>query len=82
MERNTMIEKSISYFHAHYDELTEQYGHKYLLIYDGNVICAFDDELTALKEGSKRYLLGTFAVQETGVENIPHIGPIIWEGVK
>lgn len=83
MEGNTtMIRKSINYFHEHYDELTAEYGHKFLVIYDGKVIASYDNRVTALQEGSKMFLLGTFAVQETGVKRSPKIGPIVRRNVQ
>ena len=72
-----MVQKSIRYFHAHYEELTKEYGHAFLLIYNAQIIGSFNSRREALIAGSKKYSLGTFAVQETGVERLPRIGPII-----
>lgn len=72
-----MVRESINYFHKNYDELTKIYGHKYLLIYNSKIIDVFDDESTALQEACKKYVLGTFIIQETGIKKIPSIGPII-----
>ena len=50
-------------------------GAKYLLtpasLYDAEVKGVYDTETEAIFAGAKEYVLGTFAVQETGVDKIP-----------
>ncbi len=73
MERIIMGEQSAKYFFDHYNELTEQYGHKFLVIYDCKVIGAYDTKEEAISKGSDSYMIGTFAIQETGVTEEPHL---------
>ncbi len=63
------IQFSIIWFFEHYDELTEKHGHKFLVIYAGMVEGAYDDWQIALEQGGKKHRLGTYTVQETGVEH-------------
>lgn len=77
-KKDLMVMESAAWFHEHYDELTKKHGHKYLVIYDCEVQGAYDSHEEALIEGSKRYILGTFAVQETDRKNIPFISPTVF----
>ena len=48
---------------SHQEELVEQYNGKVLVIKDNQVVGAYDDYATAVKESSKIMELGTFLVQ-------------------
>ena len=77
MERNAMGEKSAKYFFDHYDELTEKYGHKFLVIYNCEIMGVYDTEDEALRKASEQYILGTFAIQETGMTHTPRLFNVI-----
>ncbi len=52
------------YFLDHQDELVPLYNGKYIVIKDGVVLGAYDDELEAVTETAKVHPLGTFLVQK------------------
>lgn len=52
------------YFLDHQDELVPLYNGKYIVIKDGAVLGAYDDELEAVTETAKVHPLGTFLVQK------------------
>ncbi len=52
------------YFISHYQELFDEYGHKFFAIKNSKILGVFDTELEALTEVSKTYPVGTFIVQE------------------
>ena len=77
MKRNYLVKKSIKFFHDNEEHLIEEYGeHKYLLIYDGEVVGVYDTRKEGLEEGCKKYTLGTFAIQETAAEPVRMTSPI------
>lgn len=57
-------QKDFEYFIAHYQELFEKYGHKFIAIQNQNILGVYDDEITAINETSEKYPLGSFIVQE------------------
>ena len=52
------------YYLAHQDELVEKYDGKFIVIKNGDVLGAYDDELSAVTETQKSHELGTFLVQK------------------
>lgn len=52
------------YFIAHYQELYEKYGHKFIAIKNKTVLGVYDTEIAAIDDISKQYPLGTFIIQE------------------
>ena len=57
------LQKEFDYYLKHQDEIVEKYDGKFVVIKDGQVLGAYDDELTALTETQKSHPLGTFLVQ-------------------
>lgn len=61
-------QKDFDYFLAHYEEFFQEYGHKFIAIRNQNVLGVYDDEVSAIKETSEKYPLGSFIVQECNGE--------------
>lgn len=57
-------QQDFDYFVAHYEELYEKYGHKFIAIRNRTVLAVYDDEVSAIHETAKEYPLGSFIVQE------------------
>ena len=55
--------KEFNYYLAHQDELVRLYSGKFIVIKDGQVLGAYDDELFAVTETIKTEEAGTFLVQ-------------------
>lgn len=51
------------YYLEHQAELVEKYNGKFVVIKDGEVLGAYEDELKAVEETKKSHELGTFLVQ-------------------
>ena len=60
----SQLEKDFAYYLDHQDELVEKYDGKYIVIQEGHVLGAYDDELTAITDTQKSHKLGTFLVQK------------------
>lgn len=60
---NNPLEKEFNLYIEHQDEMVEKYDGKFIVIKDGIVLGAYDDELTAVTETRKVHELGTFLVQ-------------------
>ena len=58
------LEKEFQYYLDHQDELVKEYNGKFIVIKDGMVLGAYDDELLAIRTTSKDHKLGTFFVQK------------------
>lgn len=58
------LEKEFEYYINHQDELVEKYRGKFIVIKDNEVLGAFDSDLEAIKETTKKHELGTFMVQK------------------
>lgn len=56
--------EDFDYFVKHYQELYNEYGHKFIAIKNSKILGVFDTELDAITEVSKEYSIGTFIVQE------------------
>lgn len=58
------LKKDFDYYLSHQAELVEKYNGKFVVIKDGQVIGAYDKELTAITEAQKLgHKAGTFFVQ-------------------
>ena len=71
MEKNTSLEKEFDFYLQHQAELVSRYNGKVIVIKDGKVTGAYDDELEAVKQTSREHEIGTFLVQkcEAGTES-------------
>ena len=58
------LQNDFDFYLAHQAEMVEKYDGKYIVIKNGEVLGAFDDELTALTETKKSHELGTFLLQK------------------
>ncbi len=58
------LKKEFEYYIAHQAEMVEKYDGKFVVIKDGQVLGAYDDELAAINETQKTHELGTFLVQK------------------
>jgi hypothetical protein len=58
------LQKEFDYYLAHQQELVEKYDGKFIVIFEGKVLAAFDDQLKAVTETAKTHKLGTFLVQK------------------
>lgn len=57
------LEKEFQFYLDHQDEMVKKYDGKFIVIKDGKVLGAYDDELTAITETEKSEKIGTFLVQ-------------------
>lgn len=57
------LEADFGYYLKHKPALVRKYRGKYVVIRDGTVLGAYDDQLVAISETSKTHELGTFIVQ-------------------
>jgi hypothetical protein len=64
------LEKEFQYYLDNQAELVKKYKGKFIVIKNSTVLGAFDTELEAIKETTKKHPLGTFLVQrcEAGSE--------------
>lgn len=60
----TALEKEFAYYLEHQDQLVKQHNGKYIVIKNGEILGAYDDELAAVEETQKSHELGTFLVQK------------------
>lgn len=58
------LRSDFDYFINHYQEIYDNYGHKFIAIRNKTILGSFDTELDAINEVSKEYPLGEFIVQE------------------
>ncbi len=59
----TTLQKEFQHYIDHQDELVREYDGKFIVIKDGQILGAYDDELQAVAETQKTDELGTFLVQ-------------------
>jgi len=59
-----LLEKEFKYYLDHQDELVKEYNGKFIVIHGIKVVGAYEAELEAIKETSKKYKPGTFLVQK------------------
>lgn len=58
------LKKDFDYYLAHQAEMVEKYNGKFVVIKDGEVIGAYDNELAAIVDAQKKgHKAGTFLVQ-------------------
>ena len=64
------LEKEFQYYLDNQKELVKRYKGKFIVIKNSQVLGAFDTELEAIQETTKKHPLGTFLVQrcEAGSE--------------
>ena len=62
--QNNNLEKEFQYFLDHQKELVEQYGGKFIVIKNQQVIGVYNSETEAFTETQKQHELGTFLIQE------------------
>ena len=60
---NTALQTEFEYYLAHQDDLVEKYSGKFIVIKGGEVLGAYDDELTAINKTKQVHKPGTFLVQ-------------------
>ena len=61
---NNPLQQEFKVYIEHQDEMVKKYDGKFIVIKDGVVLGAFDDEITAVTETRKAHELGTFLVQK------------------
>ncbi|HEY8767182.1 MAG TPA: hypothetical protein VIP09_07965 [Dehalococcoidia bacterium] len=61
---DTPLKTEFQYYLDHQDELVKKYEGKVVVIKNGQVLGAYDDELSAVTETQKAEQLGTFLVQK------------------
>jgi hypothetical protein len=59
-----LLEKEFKYYLDNQDELVKEYNGKFIVIHGIKVVGAYESELEAIKETSKKYKPGTFLVQK------------------
>jgi hypothetical protein len=59
-----MLEKEFKYYLANQDELVKQYNGKFIVIVDEQVTGAYDSNVQAYTEASKKYPAGSFLIQK------------------
>jgi len=60
---NNDLKNAFQYYLDHQKRLVKKYDGKFIVIKDGDVLGAFDDELEAINETAKEHEKGTFLVQ-------------------
>ncbi len=63
-EMSNTLRDEFQFYLDHQDELVKQFDGKFVVIKDGEVLGAYDDELRAITETQKLHALGTFLVQK------------------
>ena len=58
------LQKEFDFYLSNQDWMVELYDGKCVVIKDGKVLAAYDNELSAVTETQKRHPLGTFLVQK------------------
>ena len=64
-----LLKKEFEYYLSHQPELVAKYDGKFIVIKDGSVLGAYDDELSAIAETRKEHALGTFLIQPVSPGN-------------
>lgn len=60
----TSLKVDFQYYLDHQEEMVKKYDGKFIVIKDGAVLGAYDNELIAVAETQKSHELGTFLVQK------------------
>lgn len=58
------LEKEFQFYLDNQEEMVTKYDGKFIVIKGGEVLGAYDDELSAITETRKAHEIGTFLVQE------------------
>jgi hypothetical protein len=58
------LEKEFNFYLKNQDALVKRYNGKFVVIKDDEVLGAYDNEVEAVKETSKKHEIGTFLVQK------------------
>lgn len=58
------LQAEFDFYLAHQAAMVEKYDGKYVAIKNGEVLGAYDDEMTAVTETQKSHELGTFLIQK------------------
>lgn len=58
------LSKEFDFYRAHQDEMVAKYEGKFVVIKNGAVLGAYDDELSAVNATKREHELGTFLVQK------------------
>jgi hypothetical protein len=58
------LKAEFKYYLDHQSEMVKEYDGKFVVIKNGAVLAAYDDELEAITETQKSHELGTFLVQK------------------
>ena len=58
------LQKDFEFYLSHQNEMVEKYDGKFIVIKNGEVLGAYDDELVAVTTTQKSHELGTFLVQK------------------
>lgn len=61
---SSSLQRDFEFYRSHQDEMVEKYDGKYVVIKNGDVLGAYDDDLTAVTETQKSHKPGTFLVQK------------------
>ena len=64
LNTDSPLKKEFEYYLAHQSELVKQYEGKFIVIKNGTVLGAYDDELAAVTTTQRDHKLGTFLVQK------------------
>lgn len=64
MPNNNLLEKEFQYFLDHQNELVKEYGGKFIVIKNKEIIGVYDTEIDAFTETKKNHELGTFLIQQ------------------
>jgi hypothetical protein len=57
------LRDAFRFYRAHQEEIVDKYDGRVVVIKDGEILGAYDDELAAISETEKVHVLGTFLVQ-------------------
>ena len=60
---SSQLQNEFDYYLAHQEELVEQFDGKVIVLKDGKVLGAYEDEMEAVAETQKSHKLGTFLLQ-------------------
>ena len=58
------LQKDFEFYLANQAEMVEKYDGMFIVIKDGEILGAYDDEIAAVKETQREHKLGTFLIQK------------------
>jgi len=65
---SNVLEKELKYYQDNLEQLVQEYGGKFIVIKNAQVIGAYDDELEAVQKTATEHEMGTFFVQKCGID--------------